>query len=284
MTARRPLVIVNGQTQELPVGDCIEGCPQARDTLIEDRIYYVSPAGSDFNTGSVDAPFLTIQHAINVVSLLDLAGHSVTIKLQDGLYSVSSVIIPRLVGDGSVTICGSTPIPNNVIVSVTGMGFFIDGVSVPITIKNVRIIGSASATSLVRCVNSGVVYIDNVDFGSISNGNHIEAADGGHVVVGDGVNYAISGGARHHLYANRLGRISLLGNGTITLFNTPKFTSFVGCYRLGYVQCTNKAFSGEAIGKKYKGKFNSVIFTNGGADDYFPGHNDGSTDSGAIYS
>src|SRR3569833_1234571 len=50
--------------------------------------YYVSPTGSDANAGTVDAPFLTIQHAVDAPPAGD------TVVLGDGTYT----------GPGDVTI------------------------------------------------------------------------------------------------------------------------------------------------------------------------------------
>ncbi len=46
--------------------------------------YYVLPSGSDSNAGTLAAPFLTIQYAVNYT----VSGDTVT--LEDGTYSVGS--------------------------------------------------------------------------------------------------------------------------------------------------------------------------------------------------
>src|SRR5690606_17910581 len=59
-----------------------------REILAADRTYYVDHSGDDSNHGlSPEAPFRTLQKAIDSALNVDAVGHSVTIKLADGVYT-----------------------------------------------------------------------------------------------------------------------------------------------------------------------------------------------------
>jgi len=69
-----------------------------RETLSQDRTYYVATTGSNSNTGLASgAEFLTIAKALDAVSKLDFNGFVITIQIADGTYS-SEFIIPICVG------------------------------------------------------------------------------------------------------------------------------------------------------------------------------------------
>jgi hypothetical protein len=71
------------------------------------KTYYINAAlGSDTTgDGSVDAPFATIQHAIDLIP--QIVNHTVSIRLAAGLYS-ESVTIKGFVGEGTIDIRGNT--------------------------------------------------------------------------------------------------------------------------------------------------------------------------------
>lgn len=84
--------------------------PLAREVLTSNRNYYVRTDGSDSNTGLVDSSggsFLTIQHAVNIIRTLDLAGFTVTVNVGAGSFSesveISFVINGNLVISGTMT-------------------------------------------------------------------------------------------------------------------------------------------------------------------------------------
>lgn len=73
-----------------------------REVLTGNRTYYVRTGGSDSNTGLADddaTAFATKQHAFDLVQeTIDIAGHVVTIQLQQTTHSDSCTLIGRLTG------------------------------------------------------------------------------------------------------------------------------------------------------------------------------------------
>ena len=82
-----------------------------RPLAISQPIYFVSPSGSDSNSGlSAGAPFSTIQRAIDVLSTIDCNGFNPEIRLAAGTYvqpEATGLVLKNVVGMGSrVTIVG----------------------------------------------------------------------------------------------------------------------------------------------------------------------------------
>ena len=91
-----------------------------REKLLSDRTYYVRTDGSDNNSGlSNDSggAFLTIQKAVDVITLLDLGGYAITIQVANGTYT-DGVFLYSVFG-GSATLVGDVTTPSNVIISTT---------------------------------------------------------------------------------------------------------------------------------------------------------------------
>jgi hypothetical protein len=59
----------------------VGSCPDVATAALQERAYYVSPAGNDGNPGTQDAPFGTISHGLDVVAPGD------TIVVRDGVYA-----------------------------------------------------------------------------------------------------------------------------------------------------------------------------------------------------
>ena len=141
-----------------------------RERLTEDRIYYVSTTGSDSNDGlSIDYPFLTIQHTIDVLAALDLNKYSVFISVSDGTYSDDIIIDTPWVGGFGVFLIGNVSTPANVQIPKIGIaaGVMINSVlgisGLTFTDSTNSIyhdgLGMVNASSVV--LGSGAVYLGN---------------------------------------------------------------------------------------------------------------------------
>lgn len=84
------------------------GPPQS----VADTTYYVSPTGSDSNTGtSAVTPFKTIAKAVSLIP--QVCNHNYTINVAAGTYN-EDVLIVGILGSGVVTLTGDTVNPANV--------------------------------------------------------------------------------------------------------------------------------------------------------------------------
>ena len=69
--------------------------------------YYISPSGSNSNSGkSSSSPFKTLAYALS--KLPKFLKHDVTINVAQGTYTESEVLITGFVGEGSLSIVGSS--------------------------------------------------------------------------------------------------------------------------------------------------------------------------------
>ena len=161
--------------------------------------WYVATTGSDSNSGtSGSAPFLTIQHAINIAaSYLWGPGAAPTISVADGTYPVYSgtggyglILLPLVSAAGSQgSIVGNTGTPGNCVLSGSTGGF----VGVPIANMtaagaNWSMSGFATASATpggggFAASGAGSLSLNDITFGG-SPPAHIHATDGAQVTVG----------------------------------------------------------------------------------------------------
>jgi len=129
--------------------------------------YYVSPTGSDSNPGTSAAPFLTIQHAANVVNPGDM------VIVQDGTYNN-----PAVSGVGSKLIVmsrGGTATNHVVFIAEHKWGAKIDG------LKNTSATGWEFSANYIdvkdfECEGFSDTCMENYNGGSSSGGQFIDIA------------------------------------------------------------------------------------------------------------
>ena len=106
--------------------------------LIKDADFYVSPAGSDENDGSLARPFQTVAAARDAVRHMDKTGKTgVTVALMAGEYRVTSLtfgpedggtkdcpVTYRAYGDGEAVICGGITLPHESFVPAQGTALY----------------------------------------------------------------------------------------------------------------------------------------------------------------
>jgi hypothetical protein len=248
-----------------------------RERLVAPRTYFVSTSGNDgTNNGlSAGAPFRTIQKAVNIVAMLDIAGQNVTVQLADGTYT-EQVNLPNVLGFalvGNLVIRGNNATPANVIVSATsGHAFTADTLSVVWDILDLKM-QTATFGHCLNVVRAKLRY-GNVNFGPCANAHIIASQHGTAICLGP---YAVSGGAGEaHVQASDMGLV-LIGSTTITFSGTVAFGNFtlITMGAVAYIYSMTFANGGIVTGPRYFVASNGLIQTNGGGASYLPGSSPG---------
>lgn len=251
-----------------------------REPLTAARTYYVRTDGSDSNDGLTDSSagaFLTIQHAVDeVCHNLDLGEFGVTIQVRSGTFA-ENVALGSFLGTAAVTLRGDLSTPANVAIApATGSAL---GIS---TTSRWIVEGFKLTSSNSHGVEAtGPLRFQSIDFGSCA-GFHIYCATGGYAFALG--NYQVSGGAAAHITTDSSGATARLEGRTITVVNTPAFsTAFVYAVRGSAIIAASSTFTGAAPGTRYLVQSNSVVDTGSGGASFFPGNAGGSTATGGQY-
>lgn len=267
------------------------GTCTSRELLTANRTYYMRTGGNDACTGlantdgsSGSCAWLTMQHAYDTIAAtLDLGGYTVTIQIADGTYTVGLIVAGPWTGGGAISFVGNTGTPANVIFSVTGADCVKTNSSYSgvLTFNGMKFITITSGNS-IYANSSGEIDFLNINFGATAFA-HILTGAGASIgpVVATG-NYTISASAAAHIY-HQGGTVTVLNN-TITLTGTPAWSSqfiFTGTGSIAFF--SGNTFTGSATGQRYSCTQLSVLFTNGGGANYFPGNSAGSCATSAIY-
>jgi len=258
---------------------------EIRESLTANRAYYVRTDGDDANNGltnTAGGAFLTIQAAVNAVSLLDIKGYTVTINVADGTYT-TPVNLKNCIGfaaDGNLVITGNSTTPANVIISTTSASCFTaTGLSVGWRIINLKVQTTTFGNCLYAQSGSSLRF-GNLVFGSCA-GSHMRSESGAY--IGSISSYAITGGAVNHMFAT-FGSGMVVNSITITSTGTFAFTQFANAAFAGWMQCNANTYTGGTItGKRYDATLNGVVNTSGGGANYFPGDAAGTTATGGQY-
>jgi hypothetical protein len=271
-----------------------------RERLTADRNYYVSPSGSDSNTGMpASSPFKTIQKAIDTVTTLDLGGKKVDINIADGTYN-EALILPPLVGDrgktgnipfnlyddSSVSLVGNVASPSNVnvqgppelgAVSITcqGNGWHLTGLEV-----------KAPVNSYVMCIVIDGPYELLLGQLNISNSGASTFAYG---IVAQKTGVCINTGQEIRFFGTLWHEVltcleggRMVIPGVMAVNNNPAIASAFCHAALGAGVTLTQVISGTATGKRYNVTHNAVIVTDGVAT-FFPGSIAGTATLGGLY-
>lgn len=273
-----------------------------REVLRANRTYYVRTDGSDSNDGLTNTSggaFLTISKFFNVLATIDKNGFTVTCKIADGTYTLTTPInVTGGVGDGAVIVEGNTTTPASVLITSSQQISYFAKTDPSITyIKGIKFTNTANPSILVAFVDctNGIVAVSDVDFGaagsSTANGIHMTATASGVIYLLG--NYTISGSAAIHIAALAGGLVrdwvALNPSGsatTVTLTGTPAFSvafAFARGISMIDIFYSRINFSGSATGTRYSVAANAVIATFGGGTNYFPGSIAGTTATGGEY-
>ncbi|HEY2177859.1 MAG TPA: hypothetical protein VGH15_04695 [Caulobacteraceae bacterium] len=160
-----------------------------RQRMLANTTFYVDLGGLDTNDGSVGAPWLTPQHAANVLMGLDLNGFTPTVDLAAGQTFTGGITIDQPLIGGAAIFQG-------------GAGTEIDTAGTCVTAANGAIF-TVKDTKLISTGGNGitselgaVVTFDGLDFGACASA-HMSTRWGGRI-RGDGSAYTVSGDATYH--------------------------------------------------------------------------------------
>jgi hypothetical protein len=256
--------------------------PVIRTRLLANTNYYVNPStGNDANDGSLATPWATLQHAANVIQYsLDLAGFNVIVNAADGAYANGFVIVslpPGADGAASIMFVGSAAAivtdANTVFAADFGAKVYVRGFTI-----------SSTGNMGLSAQRGAELQYDGVTFGACLSGFHIFTAEGGRVLCRGA--YTISGGAEMHYdaaYGSQIRIGAFADVFAINLTGTPAFSSQFSRASGNssvFIDSTQITFTGSgATGKRYAVDHVSIIDTNGGGANYFPGSIAGTADA-----
>jgi hypothetical protein len=254
-----------------------------REKLAADRTYYVRADGNDSNTGlanTAGGAFLTLQKAANAMMGLDCNQKNVTVQIGDGTYTAGITLGP-LLSPGIVTIQGNAATPTNVVISTTSASCITvrgNHHANAIVVKDMKLTVATSGNCLF--VQTSTVSFTNLNFGAAA-AYHISASNGSRLTCTG--SYAISAGALVHINSEYFGLFVKAAASTVTITNTPNFSTAYAQAYSGFLIDANGTFSGSATGTRYLASYNGIIYTGGAGATYFPGNGSGSTAYGGQY-
>lgn len=250
--------------------------------LTANTTYYVRTDGSDANTGLVDSAgggWLTLQHAWDVVSAIDLRGFVATVQIRDGTYTGPLTAQGFLKGQktaSSIIFQGNSGTPTNVVINATSPT---SGATIAVTagarltLKDMRLRSTTTGQCLQVDVGAAVDF-SGLDFGA-SAAAHISLGQQGFInIIG---NYTISGAATVHWATLFPGSLLFVSGKTLTISGTPAFsTAFAVASQQSEISCASMTFTGSATGVRYSAVLNGIINTGAGGATYLPGNSAGS--------
>ena len=250
---------------------------------------YVATTGSDGNPGTSAAPFLTLQHAINVLwNTYDLDGYTGAIKVADGTYTAGADFLGVPLGaPGAITITGDTSLPDNCVINVTNGSCFVAFAGANVVVQGFKL--QATGTGIgqgVGLYTSGpsVITYNNIDFGACAIAHKLSFGAG--LISSISASFTVSGSSGTHAEASEGGNI-VDASPSVVIVGAPAFaTAFAVAYD-GCVNMGGATFSGSVssvTGTRYIAIQNGVIITNGGGANFFPGNAAGSNTGGGQYS
>lgn len=260
--------------------------------LSADRTYYVETTGSDSNDGlSASTPFLTIQKAVAVIYTLNMNGHSITIQVADGTYTLASQVLFSGMPDGAgpssvIYLRGNVATPANVVLQTSSFsGSLVSSTfGAILNMGGFNIAHSSGPGNLdgVSAGNGGLLWLDQpMEFGACGR-LQIEAWDKGSVYLSSSI--AVTGGAAQFLSIGSGGSLQCLSAPTITFGADVSYSNAVVIAYACGAAFLNISWAGSTpTGKRYDAALNGVIVTETGDPYYIPGTVDGTSTSGGQY-
>ena len=272
-----------------PVGPAGPAGPAGpgRTLLTANRTFYVRTNGNDANDGSAnDAAhaWLTIQHGIDIIKLLDFSIYTVTLQVGDGNYAGGGVVDFCFVSTGqaltgaSFIIQGNPINPGNVVIHTVSHCFH-GAACDQFTIKDMAL--QSDAGFCLWAHDFAQIIFDNLIFKAAVI--HIYAAAHGRIVSAG--NYTISGATVYHIACEELSEV-IISNRTITFtVNPTAITTYAYVDKLGHASLEACAWinAGFCVGSRYNVWANGVIWTAGAGAGYLPGTIGGASASGGQY-
>lgn len=244
-------------------------------------LYVNGTTGSDTNNGlTPTTAFASPQRAWNfIMERLDVGGQNITVNVADGQYGWLTCAGSPVGASGgsSVAFVGDQVSPTSVVFSNPNGNAVAVWLGAIVSLSGIHIQAGGTGGDYnangygVIAVEGGYLYISNVDFGTCSGG-HMLAIGGGGISTG-GAPYSISGSAPVHANAEASGGGLSLADSTVTIYNTPTFSSmFMLANSCATANVWGMRFNGTAHGMRYSAQRNGVININGvNPETYFPG-------------
>lgn len=258
-----------------------------RDPLTAARTYFVdAAAGSDTNDGVI-APFKTVQGALDKLSRsLDLQGYGLTIQLAPGSYA-GGLVLPPFVGATSnspIIIQGNVGNPSAATLTYAGGGNNVFGAGLGNTFYIFNGLGfnTSGGANAFYIVRGSYVSVSNCNF--IQNTLAILRCEYNATISVEGP-LSVQGSTDAVFLALRYG---LLITSSVAI-TSPAALTLSGQYayaELGsQISAGGLTFpgAGNVTGRRYASFNNSIINTNGGGANYFPGTIAGVLGPGGLY-
>lgn len=253
--------------------------------LTANRTYYVRTDGSNSNDGLTNASggaFLTIQHAVDIVSeTIDNDGFIVTIQVIAGTYN-ERVNLKPFRGHGINYLQGDVALPVSVIVNAPSnlSCFQMRQAAGNIWyLRYMKLQANTGSFGYGIINNGGDIGLTGITFGAALTA-HMLISDKGFIQII--TNYTIDGDAPTHLQLNRNGVFQSIST-TLTLSGTRAFSAqFLLAEYGGLAMMPTMTFTGTATGKRYTVKNRATCIASASTT-YFPGSVAGTTATESFY-
>lgn len=229
--------------------------------------FYVATSGSDtLNNGmTVGAPFLTIQHAVDVVYRnYDWNGFGATVHIANGTYTQPVNVYGQPLGHGlaAVTFVGNTASPTAVVISVTNNNAWVHNIGSWAILQGITFAATGTATTTIGLgygllsMSGCYVEVQNCNFASCTT-CQCTAANGG-MITFDSLPSSFTGTSGFGINAGQAGQI-WMQNSVFTMSATYN-NAFAISNNCGIIICGGaNSFPGTTTGPKYSVGFNGVI-------------------------
>ncbi|NHV29302.1 hypothetical protein [Burkholderia sp. D-99] len=263
-----------------------------RTRLTQNTNFYVNAStGSDSNNGLTSgAAWATITKALTVLQQnYDLAGYTATINVAAGSYAPGIAIgaffgalasnSVQVVATGLATVTNPSGGSAACFYATAGAQFAISGPFTLVNNSNGSSCAQASGWGSILNIGSGLTL-------GFSAGSHFLANAEGVLNINANYSIANNGGAGSHYNVANGGSLNVAGGITVTIGTSIGITNaFAFANGLSQINAVGITFSGTSnvTGSRYTSQTNSVINTNSGGTNYFPGSTAGSSSTGGQY-
>ncbi len=254
-------------------GSPLGSSPTERKQLTANTTFYVTTTGNDSTgDGSVGAPWLTVQKAIDVLtSKYDGGGYNATINVGSGTFAGASITNPFI--GGGIIVNGNGA-------ANTTIGVIYASSICSIQVQNYKA-SNLSGPALQADQGGRIVVGAGMNFGACS-GEHMLASNGGKIIRTAA--YTISGNASYHLRAGSGSFITESAAILVTVSTAIVVTAFALSTGSSMLDTPATSFTGSAVtGSRHSVTSNAVINVNGAGTTFFPGSTAGSTATGGQY-
>lgn len=268
------------------------GFGSIRERVLAARTYYVKASGGSdtFDGLSAGGAFATLSRAIDVIHGLDIAANvNVVVQLMDGNHTIAAQInLRNFSGIGQVIIQGNLADASKVTltapagsgalmlnwIGTAGSRWFFQSVTLVGTTASIGVNLSSFARLTVSNLRFGANFANCI---SLANGSFIQLIGTAYEFFGSVSNAVI--------LCQRQAQVLWTTTATVTITGTPALAVFVSCIDMGYVRISvaNITFSGAATGNRFGVQGLSLLQTNGGGANFFPGDQAGTTAAGSLY-